>query len=77
MGIGGGGGGGVEFFVNLGSFEGGVEGSEEKRLNPGSDATMAIYCISVSLFLDELGRDECDSDKSFLVFPLCFVEGRE
>lgn len=44
MGIGGGGGGGgVEFFVNLGSFEGGVEGSEEKRLNPGSDATMAIF----------------------------------
>lgn len=45
MGIGGagGGGGGVEFFVNLGSFEGGVEGSEEKRLKPGSDATMAIF----------------------------------
>lgn len=43
LGMGIGGGGGVEFFVNLGSFEGGVEGSEEKRLNPGSDATMAIF----------------------------------
>lgn len=37
--------------------------------------------LSVSFFFGgvrEMSDDECDdSDKSFLVFPLCFVEGRE
>lgn len=42
LGVGIGGEGEAEVVLEFGSFGGGFEGSEEKRLKPGSDATMAM-----------------------------------